>query len=295
MVRGLYIGASGMQAQEHRLNVVANNLANVDLTGYKRDISVMKSFPELLIQRSHDNGVFTMPIGSFDTSPIVGRLGTGVEYNETFTAFEQGSLKQTDNAFDLALGNSDDTLARGFFVIETPYGERYTRNGSFVLGKEGYLETKEGYRVLGDNGPIQVKLHNFSVDSEGVILHNAAINNDPRVLTSPRENEWNDTQVVDRLRIVHFYDTMDKPAERFLSKVGNSMWSATSLSGEPISLEVDNKRPQVMQGFLETSSVNAVQEMVTMIAVNRAYEACQKAVQSHDQAIEQVLNKVLRG
>jgi flagellar basal-body rod protein FlgF len=294
MVRGLYIGASGMQANEHRLNVVANNLANVDLTGYKKDISLLKAFPEMLIQRSHDNGVVTLPIGSYDTSPIVGKLGTGVEYNETYTAFEQGSLKQTENSFDLALANNEDTIARGFFVIETPHGERYTRNGSFILGVEGYLETKDGYRVLGADGPIQVKLNNFMVSKEGVIYHNAAIDEDPRALTSARENDWAEREVVDRLRIVHFYDTMDQPAERYLSKVGNSMWSTTELSGPPVELEVGEKRPQVLQGFLEASSVNAVQEMVTMITVNRAYEASQKTIQSADTAIEQAINKVLR-
>ncbi|NIZ40471.1 flagellar hook-basal body protein [Entomospira entomophila] len=292
MVRGLYIGASGMQANENRMNVVANNLANVDLTGYKKDVSVLKSFPEMLIQRSHDNGVVKLPIGSYDSSPIVGKLGTGVEYNETFTAFEQGSLKQTENAFDLALANNDDTIARGFFVIETPQGERYTRNGTFILGKEGYLETKDGYRVLGENGPIQVKLHNFVVGKDGTIYHNQAIEDDPRVLTSARENDWAEREIVDRLRIVHFYDTMDQPAERYLAKVGNSMWSATELSGPAVDLE--EKRPQVLQGFLEASSVNAVQEMVTMITVNRAYEASQKTIQSADNAIEQAISKVLR-
>ncbi|NIZ18467.1 flagellar hook-basal body protein [Entomospira culicis] len=294
MVRGLYIGASGMQANEHRLDVVANNLANVDLTGYKKDVSILKAFPELLIQRVNDNGRVTLPIGSYDSAPIVGKLGMGVEYNETYTLFEQGSFKQTENAFDLALGNNEDTLAMGFFVIETPYGERYTRNGSFMLGKEGYLETKDGYRVLGENGPIQVKLHNFKVDKDGTILHNSAIDGDPRAVITARENDWAQSEVVDRLRIVHFFDTMDQPAERYLNKVGNSMWQATELSGEARDLQVGERRPQVLQGFLETSSVNAVQEMVTMITVNRAYEASQKSVQTADTAIEQAINKVLR-
>lgn len=294
MVRGLYIGASGMQASEHRLNVVANNLANVDLTGYKQDVSVLKSFPEMLVHRAKDNGVVRLPIGSYDGAPIVGKLGNGVEYHETFTIFEQGNLKQTHNSFDLALANNDDTLARGFFVIETPFGERFTRNGSFVLGKEGYLETKDGYRVMGENGPIQVKLHNFTVDKDGTMYHNSDIDDDPRVLTSVRENDWQGREVLDRIRVVHFFDTMNQPAERYLNKVGNSMWSATDLSGEPIDLNLEDKRPQVLQGFLEASSVNAIREMVTMISVNRAYEASQKSVQSADTAIEQAIHKVLK-
>lgn len=295
MVRGLYTAASGMKAEENRLDAIANNLANVDLTGYKSDMSITKSFPEMLIRRSHDNGVYEIPFGSFDTSPVVGKLGTGVEYNETFTAFEQGSLKQTENPFDLALGNNDDVRAAGFFVIETPYGERYTRNGTFTLGQEGFLVTKDGYRVMGEEGPIRVKLNNFRVDTDGSIWYNAAFDMDnPRQLVSQKENDWAQTELVDRLRIVHFYDEMDQPAERYLNKQGDSMWSATELSGPAVDMEVGAGRPQVLQGFLEASTVNAVREMVNMIAVNRAYEANQKTLQSADGAIEQAIAKILR-
>ena len=116
MIRGLYTSTSGMKAQEHRLNALSNNLANVDLGGYKRDISVHKAFPELMIRRFQDDGVFRFPLGSIETSPVVGGLGMGVEYNESFTVFEQGALKATENRFDLALEGA------GFFEIETPRG-----------------------------------------------------------------------------------------------------------------------------------------------------------------------------
>ncbi|MGL4524614.1 MAG: flagellar hook-basal body protein [Spirochaetia bacterium] len=296
MIRGLYTSASGLKALENRMDIVANNLANVDLTGYKRDVAINKSFPEMLIRRSHDNGTFKLPIGSMDTSPIVGKLGTGVEHNETFTSFEQGSLKQTENAFDFALGNNESERAMGFFVIETPYGDRYTRNGSFVLGKEGYLVTKDGYRVMGENGAIQVKLNNFRVDSDGIIWHNAAYDKeDPTQLVGDRENDWQLTEQLDRLKIVHFYDIMDQPAERYLQKQGNSMWKDTELSGPAVTLDPGPHRPQVLQGFLEASAVNAITEMVNMIAINRAYEACQKVVHAQDSAMEQSITRVLRG
>lgn len=296
MIRGLYTAASGLKALENRMDIVANNLANVDLTGYKRDIAVNKAFPEMLIRRSHDTGTFKLPIGSMDTSPIVGKLGTGVEHNETFTSFEQGSLKQTENSFDIALANNQSEGAMGFFAIQTPYGERYTRNGSFILGKEGYLVTKDGYPVLGENGPIQTKLHNFRVDSDGVVWHNAAYDEkNPNELTSEKENDWAQNQVLDRLKIVHFFDVMEQPSARYLQKQGNSMWKATELSGPPVILEAGPKRPQVLQGFLEASAVNAITEMVNMIAINRAYEACQKVVHAEDTAMEQSITRVLRG
>lgn len=296
MVRGLYIGASSMKAQEYNMDRVANNLANVDVTGFKKDISIMKSFPELLISRSHDKNVTVFPIGSVDSGAIVGKLGLGVEHNESFTSFEQGSLKETSNPFDFALANNKNSKATGFFTVETPMGERYSRNGSFVLGKEGYLTTKEGYRVLGENGPIRIKANNFNVDEMGNISVNARYDaNDPRELVGQNGNQWEETIVLDRLKVVHFYDEMGNGSERYLAKQGSSMWKATELSGEAEVLEIDNKdRPQVLQNFLEASSVNAVNEMVTMITVNRAYEASQKTVQAADSSIEQVLNKVLR-
>ena len=81
MLRGIYTGASGMVVQMHAMDAIANNLANVDTTGYKRDDAVMKAFPQLLIRRLGDNGVYKFPFGSIDTGPVVGQLGTGAELN----------------------------------------------------------------------------------------------------------------------------------------------------------------------------------------------------------------------
>ena len=94
MIRGWYTGASGMQAQQNRLDVIANNLANVDTTSFKREVAVSKNFSELLLRRVNDDGVLKNPFGSQDVAPIVGKLGLGVETNEIFTEFEQGSLRR---------------------------------------------------------------------------------------------------------------------------------------------------------------------------------------------------------
>ena len=132
-----------MIAQMHNLDAISNNLANVDLTGYKQDTSVHKAFPEMLLRRMNDDGLFTIPPGSVDQAPVIGTLGTGVEYNETFTIFSQGALKQTENPFDLALEG------KGFFTIDTPQGERFSRNGSFHISPEGILVNKQGLPVMG--------------------------------------------------------------------------------------------------------------------------------------------------
>lgn len=281
MVRGIYTGASGMMAQMHKMDALSNNLANVNTTGYKKDTSVQKAFPELLISRINDNGVHRFPFGSDDTAPIVGKLGMGVEYNESFTVFEQGSLKQTSNPFDLALED------KGFFTIDTPYGERYTRNGSFTLGKEGMLLTKEGYPVMGEEGPIYIKKNNFMIDKEGNIFQNGEFSDNPRQLVSMESNDWKDTEKVDRLKVVGF----DK--DRHIKKMGNSLWAATEDSGSAQILD-GSSRPSVVQGFVEASNVNPVNEMVNLITVNRAYEANQKVISTQDELTGKLINNVAR-
>ncbi len=285
MLRGLYTGAAGMVVQQERLDAMANNLANVDTTGYKRDTPIQKAFPELLIRRMSDDGVTQLPLrsfpfGSYDVAPVVGKIGTGVETNEFFTVFSQGGLRQTDNAFDIALDG------RGFFVVETPYGERYTRNGSFLIGPEGLLVTKEGYPVLGEQGHIRLKLNNFIVDEDGVVFENDRFADDPRRLVSMRENEWDDTVEVDRLRIVDMRNT------RYIRKQGSSFWNTTEESGPAATME--SGRPKVRQGFLEGSNVNAITEMVGLIEVNRAYEANQKSIQAHDQMVGRLINEAIK-
>jgi flagellar basal-body rod protein FlgG len=281
LIRGLYTGASGMVAQMRRLDTIANNLANVDLNGYKRDTVINKAFPEMLIRRMNDDGMFVFPLGSIDTTPIVGKLGTGVELNEVFTVFTQGSLKQTENPFDLALEGE------GFLSVLLPDGERYTRNGSFLLNDEGYLVTKHGEFILGENGPIKVKKNNFVIDQDGVIYQNATFSGDERRLVSLEENEWENLERVDRLKIVDFKRL------RYLKKMGNSFWRDTEESG-PAEIAVGDRRPKVRQGFLESSNVNVVTEMVRMIEVQRTYEANQKMIQTQDSLLGRLINEALR-
>ena len=284
MVRGWYTAASGMLAQQQRLDSLSNNLANVNTSGYKRDLSVHKAFPEILLRRFNDDGLRVIPHsdgrwGSVDSAPVVGKLGTGVEENELYTVFEQGSLRQTENVFDLALEGE------GFFVVETPDGERYTRNGSFHLGPESLLVTKEGYPVLGENGRIQIKLNNFYVDSRGTIYVNNDFQDDPLRLVSRRENDWQSEDILDTIRVI------EVPRPRYLQKQGSSLWRSTEDSGEAAAVEGNTK---IRQGFLETANVNPVTEMVRMIEVNRAYEANQRVIQAHDESTVQLLRQVLR-
>jgi flagellar basal-body rod protein FlgG len=281
VVKGIYTAASGMRAQQWRLDAVANNLANVNTDGYKRDQVAFKANPEMLLRRLDDDGVWRHPFGSADAMPIIGKLGTGVEVNELFVVHTQGAFKETENDFDAALSG------KGFFTVTTPYGERYTRNGSFQLGKEGYLETKEGYPVLGQDGPIRIQANNFKIDKEGNIWINAEYADDPTTMVSREDNEWGQVVLLDTLRLVGF------ERERYLKKMGSSFYRADEFSGEPIELEPEN-RPEVYQGFVEAANVEPVAEMVQMIEVNRAYEANQKVIQSHDSLLGTLINQYAR-
>lgn len=276
-----------MVAQQHRMNAISNNLANANTVGYKRDVSVHKAFPELLLRRTNDDGVVQFPyrnepVGSIDKAPVAGRLGTGVEQNEVFTIFEQGAVRQTENPFDMALEGE------GFFVVDTPYGERYTRSGNFTIGPESLLVTQQGYPVLGNDGnPIEIKLNNFVVDEEGRVFANERFMDDPERLVQMMENQWDETIQVGQLRLVGMEET------RYLNKEGSNLWNTTLESGDAEDLLGDT-RPKVLQGFLEDANVNPVVEMTQMIEVNRAYEANQKVVQSQDQSTSQLINTILR-
>ena len=263
MIRGWYIGASGMNAQQNRLDVISNNLANVDTTGFKKDIAVNKNFSELLLRRTRDDGVYAFAGASVDSMPIVGKLGLGVETNEIYTDFEQGSFKSTETKTDMALSG------KGFFVVQTPDGERFTRNGNFHLGKEGILLTKDGYPVLGENGPIQLEDDKFFVNKDGMLYTE------------------NDNELVDRFKIVRFDN------ERYLDKQGNSLWKTNNIAGD-YHIAEGKERPDMLQCYTETSNVNVVNEMVQMIEVNRAYEANQKTIQTEDSMMDTLWGQVVR-
>ena len=261
MIRGWYTGASGMNAQQNRLDAIANNLANVDTAGYKRDVVSSKSFPELLLRRTNLDGIYHTTEGSADAAPVIGKLGLGVETNENYIDFSQGSFKITNTKTDTALSG------KGFYVIDTPLGERYTRNGDFFIGKEGILKTKDGYPVLGEKGPIYVDDDKFMVNEDGIIA---------------REDNGEE---IDRFKVVRFDN------ERYLKKMGESLYATNDIAG-PAHIAEGNERPRFLQGYTETSNVNVVNEMVQMIEVNRAYEANQKTIQSEDSMMSTLWQKV---
>ena len=264
---------------QSKMDVTANNLANVDKTAFKKDTVLFKTFPELLLHRTHDDGVGWTPMGSFDVSPLVGKLGTGVEVNEVYTRYEQGPLKQTNNNSDLAINGE------GFFMVQTNRGGRLSRSGAFILNKEGLLVTPSGFPLLGENGPIKVNRNNYLVKPNGEVWINRAIGNDPEKIYGKDMNNWEEPALLDKIQI----RKVDRP--RHLLKEGESFYTWTPESGDPY-LPDPKSHPEILQGFIEASNVNVVSEMVNMIEVQRMYEMNQKAITTHDNMLGTLISQV---
>jgi flagellar basal-body rod protein FlgG len=206
-----------MMATMDEMNTVANNLANVNTDGYKYETSVLKAFPEMMIRRTDADGLVTFPLGSYDLAPMVGTLGTGVEFNESYVRFEQGSLQTTDNQFDFALEG------QGFFAVQTADGERYTRSGNFDVSSTGFLVDMHGNYVLGQNGPIRVGMNNFKIDQDGNIYVNADYQ--PEDFTTMTGNEWQNMVKIDTLKLVDFEH------RDYLKKDATHSFKSTQFSG----------------------------------------------------------------
>ncbi|EKR27486.1 putative flagellar hook-basal body complex protein FlhO [Leptospira interrogans serovar Bataviae str. L1111] len=226
-------------------------------------------------------------MGSFDTAPVIGKLGLGGEVNEVYTRFEQGAVKKTENPFDLMLQDKPGSEHPAFFSVMTNRGERLSRSGAFVMDTNGFLVTPQGFPLLGENGPIRVARENFLIKENGEVWINGEIGNDPVNGTSIDKNRFETPVLLDKIKI----RTVENP--RHLDKEGDSFYADTPESGEPVPFDLKDE-PSVLQGYLEASNVSVVTEMVEMIEVNRSYEANQKTVQTQDSLLGKLINEVLR-
>lgn len=261
MPNALYIAASGMMANVSRQNVIAHNLANLDTAGYKRAASVDVAFPTYLIARIHDQRIRSLD-GTLEVRPPIGVAGGGVIPQETVTDPSQGARLKTGNPLDFAL------TGPGYFTVQSPEGPLlYTRNGAFSLDADGRLVTQDGYPVLGHNGEIFIDGTEVLVDGEGNITV--------------------DGKALDSLLVVRFAD------EARLERIGHSLFRVASA----VPVDMAPEQLNVQQGFLEQSNVNAVREMVEMIALARSYELNARVLSLADQTLGLAVTEVgsLRG
>lgn len=253
MVKGLYSAYTGLMQQQNRLDIITNNLANASTTGYKKEGVSSAAFDEVLAVKIKDSSAAYL-------NRAIGNMSMGVKIGETYTDYSQGSFRVTDNQYDIALSGN------GFFAVSftNKAGEtstKYTRDGSFTLTKDGYLVTKDGDFVLGQNGPIQLDTQlETKIDENG--------------------NIYQDSNLVDTLNLVDFTDY------NYLSKYGENMYDLVDGG------TMQQADCRVEQGTLEMSNMNIVSEMVDMISITRNFEANQKIVQTMDDSLDKTVNQV---
>lgn len=263
MIRGLYTSAAGMAAMLSKQDVIANNLANVNSTGYKQDVAVFRTRMDQMLYRLEETRKSPEP-----EVRRMGGLSTGVYLDEIATRFEAGTIRFTENPYDFALEGE------GFFMLEELDGTQLlTRDGSFARSSEGMLVDKSGRMVLGDDGaPIALGMGRVQVSREGMVIVEQQVEGNMRQVPAGR------------IAVV----TVDDP-RLDLEKRGDN---AFTLRGEAQTQPATGT--SVVQEALEASTVNPVREMVEMIAVHRAYEASQRLVTAQDETLAKAVNEIAR-
>lgn len=257
MVKGLYTASTGMMNEQRRVDILTNNLANSATTGYKKEGSTSQSFKD----------VFGYKIKDTSEPGVVKRLGAmspGVKIGETYTDYSQGAVHETGNTFNLALSG------KGFFAVEftNKSGEtsvKYTRDGTFMVNVNGDVVNTNGDYLLDANGShIRVDpVAEYSVDRDGTIRDTAGAE-------------------IATVGVTDFEDY------NYLEKYGENYYNL---------LDGGNEIPataQIYSGYLESSNVQVVQEMVDLISFTRAYETNQKMIQTFDSTLDTAVNTVGR-
>jgi flagellar basal-body rod protein FlgG len=257
MIRSLYVAKTGLEAQQTQLDVVSNNLANVGTTGFKRSRAV---FEDLMYQNLRQVGGQT---SDQTRLPSGLQVGTGVHVVATERIHAQGNMTKTDNPKDIAINGS------GFFQVLMPDGTTsYTRDGSFQTDKDGQLVTASGFTI---QPPITIPQNatSMTVGRDGIV--------------SVTQAGSTATVQVGQLQLATFLN----PAG--LESKGENLYTETDSSGAPNLLNPGLDGAGILsQGYTEASNVNVVEELVNMIATQRAYEINSKAIQTSDQMLQRL-------
>jgi flagellar basal-body rod protein FlgF len=244
MNSGMYAAVSGNIASMQRLEVISNNLANINTVGFKKDRLI---FDTMLNSAKNP----TLPAGTLTDSPVLSDYVVDTDYSA-------GPQKQTGNPLDLALDGS------GFFVVNTPQGKAYTRQGNFHLDAGGKVVTADGYEVQAGGGPVTIKGGKVDINEKGEVTV--------------------DGQQVSTLSVVDF----PKPYQ--MQKIGSAMF----VPADPAMTEQPATGTYVRQGALEDSNVHPLLEMANLIETTRFYESCVKTIQSYDEMANKAANDLGR-
>jgi flagellar basal-body rod protein FlgG len=254
MMRALYTAASGMEALQYDMDTISNNLANVNTTGFRRNVA---RFQDLVYQEMHAPGT---PVGA-SVVPVGQDVGLGVKVGSSEKIFSQGNLEQTGNPLDLAVEGD------GFFQVTMPDGTiAYTRDGSFKEDANGALVTADGY-FLQPQITVPQNAQAIQVGTDGTVTALVPGSTQP--------------QQLGQIQVARFVN----PAG--LSPVGgHNLYTQTGASGAPVVAQPGtNGAGSLQSGYLENSNVQVVQEIVNMIVAQRAFEANSKAISTADQML----------
>jgi len=259
VIRALFTAATGMQAQQLNVDVIANNLANVNTTGFKRSRA---DFQDLLYQTLRQPGAASSNQTEIPTGI---QLGLGTRTAAVQKLFVQGDFQHTQNQLDIAIDGD------GFFQVQHPNGDVvYSRAGAFKLDSQGRVVTSDGY-PLEPEITIPANATSITLAPDGTVSVLQAGNQAP--------------QQAGQIRVVNFAN----PAG--LSSLGRSLFRTTTASGEPQEGAPGTEgRGPLSQGFLEVSNVSVVEEMVNLITGQRAYEINSKAIQAADEMLQVTTN-----
>jgi flagellar basal-body rod protein FlgG len=253
--RSLFIAATGMNAQQAQMDVISNNLANVSTNGFKGSRAV---FEDLIYQTLRQPGANStqnteLPSGS--------QVGTGVQQVATERLYTQGNLTQTGNSKDVAINGN------GFFQVQMPDGTiAYTRDGSFQTDQQGRLVTSSGF-PLQPAITVPQNATNLTIGQDGTV--------------SITQGNSTNTVNIGSIQLATFINPTG------LDSIGQNLFQETQSSGAPnVGQPSLNGIGALQQGFVETSNVNVVQELVNMIQTQRAYEINSKAVTTSDQMLQ---------
>lgn len=277
MLKGLYTAYTGMLNEQHRMDVMTNNLANANTNGFKKEGATSQAFDSVLAYKIKDmSEPGNLPRNlstsrTYDENAVdnperfVSRTGMslGVKTGENYVDYSEGGIKETGNTLDLAISG------KGFFTVEytNKAGEtstKYTRDGNFTMDTQGYLVTQDGDYVLGERGR-RIKLNpleDVSIDSDGNIYQAGAS--------------------VGTLQITDFEDY------NYLERYGENFFQAVD-GARTIDAEAE-----IHSGYLEMANISIVTEMVNMIAIQRQYEANQKLITTYDSTLENAVNQTGR-
>lgn len=263
MVRALYTAASGMTAQQTKVDTITNNIANVNTVGYKKENASFKSllYQNINVPQSPDA----------ITRPESLQVGHGVRLGAITKDFSTGSLEETGNLFDLAI------IGEGFFSVLKGEEVQYTKDGSFNLS----LVDESTYAIVTSTGePL------LSTDGEPILIDSTIPAEDITIQDNGMivylDPELGVTMDIAQIQVVQF------PNVEGLEATGNNLYRMSVASGEPL-LEVENeiKQSQIKSGWLETSNVNIAEEMVNLIMAQRAYEMNSTAIKTADTMMQQ--------